>query len=726
MEELSEEYCCPITNSLMEDPVMTKYGHSYERAAITEWLSQRSTDPLTNKPLTLADLFPNRALKNLIDAKRNGLSKQRPVPIAAGHAAVESKEESAVLSAKIYVDDNSEYQLIEIIPPAEREPAPMAVVLVIDVSGSMRSPVSVKNESGEETSDGFSQLDLVKHAARTIIHSLREVDSLSLITYSDIANEVFPLQKMDEYNKKDAARTVESLRAAGGTNIWSGMLKSLQLMDNVNSQVYKNKQVLLLTDGEPTSSPPRGEAKSLETYIPLSCSFNTFGFGYRLKSEMLQQVACVGQGSFAFIPDGGFVGTAFINSMAHLMQIVARDVQVEVTVSEDVSDEVCPYIRSKDGKIIHVGNVAAGQSQFLVMKRSKSQPEIRYNDFQSVRAIRDVEVLENQGDMLKMHVSILKAVTLVSSAPAKMLSGMKDIESAIEELKSLSCGNEYTRDLLVDICGQMSEAFSKQEWLNRWGLHYVRAISMAHMQRVCINFKDPGLQHYGGNGFRKLRDQFEKLFLSIEPPKPSRKAPPPSVNVPQDNFACMSMSRYLDTRSVCFSGSTKIQLADCSWKNFSDLRQGDIVKTEQSTSIVRCIVKTKLRYPLDMVKIGSIEITPWHPMRSNSGKWAFPGDMYPVTRMSLDAVYNVLLESEHSIIVGDNVQKVACITLAHGNSEDEVLKHPYFGTEKIDEDLQKCPGWDCGVVVIESCNIMTNPETGLIDKILPSPVLSSA
>ena len=54
---------CPITLGLMTDPVVCPEGHSFQRAAIMEWLAKRKTNPVTRKRLTESDLRPNRALK---------------------------------------------------------------------------------------------------------------------------------------------------------------------------------------------------------------------------------------------------------------------------------------------------------------------------------------------------------------------------------------------------------------------------------------------------------------------------------------------------------------------------------------------------------------------------------------------------------------------------------------------------------------------------------------
>lgn len=58
----------------MHDPVITKNGHSYERATILEHLRRSKTDPLTREPLAEEDLRPNLALRQACEEflKENG------------------------------------------------------------------------------------------------------------------------------------------------------------------------------------------------------------------------------------------------------------------------------------------------------------------------------------------------------------------------------------------------------------------------------------------------------------------------------------------------------------------------------------------------------------------------------------------------------------------------------------------------------------------------------
>ena len=54
---------------VMDDPVMCSDGHTYSRAAITAWLDANgAVSPLTSQPLARAELIPNHALRNTIEA----------------------------------------------------------------------------------------------------------------------------------------------------------------------------------------------------------------------------------------------------------------------------------------------------------------------------------------------------------------------------------------------------------------------------------------------------------------------------------------------------------------------------------------------------------------------------------------------------------------------------------------------------------------------------------
>ena len=76
--DFPESFYCPITCDLMVDPVIGEDGHSYERAAIEQWLRGHRTSPVTRMPLR--DLRPNRQLQQAIVELVERAARTEPEP----------------------------------------------------------------------------------------------------------------------------------------------------------------------------------------------------------------------------------------------------------------------------------------------------------------------------------------------------------------------------------------------------------------------------------------------------------------------------------------------------------------------------------------------------------------------------------------------------------------------------------------------------------------------
>jgi len=64
--DMPNDFICPIIHEIMENPVVTCEGYSYERTAITHWLTIRRTNPVTNQALVNINLIPNHSLRGAI------------------------------------------------------------------------------------------------------------------------------------------------------------------------------------------------------------------------------------------------------------------------------------------------------------------------------------------------------------------------------------------------------------------------------------------------------------------------------------------------------------------------------------------------------------------------------------------------------------------------------------------------------------------------------------
>lgn len=73
--------CCPITKDLMSDPVvLISDGYTYERAAITKWLEQNETSPITEAALQHKDMVPNLTMRSAIQLLIPSANSQRLFP----------------------------------------------------------------------------------------------------------------------------------------------------------------------------------------------------------------------------------------------------------------------------------------------------------------------------------------------------------------------------------------------------------------------------------------------------------------------------------------------------------------------------------------------------------------------------------------------------------------------------------------------------------------------
>jgi len=214
----------------------------------------------------------------------------------------------------------------------------------------MSTEVEIQGENDKEKF-GLSQLDLVKHALKTIIHSLTQNDRLSIVSFANSASILFRLRQMDDDGHSSALAALERLEDNGQTNLWDGLRTGLEVLAEGQRASGSNVALFLLTDGCPNVEPPRGHLPTLTTYkikMNFTCSINTFGFGYNLDSKLLEDLSQIGNsGSYAFIPDASFVGTIFVNAISNLLTTAATNLQLSIggirPPLDTSSNYICQY-----------------------------------------------------------------------------------------------------------------------------------------------------------------------------------------------------------------------------------------------------------------------------------------------------------------------------------------------------------------------------------------------
>jgi hypothetical protein len=573
-------------------------------------------------------------------------------------------------------------------PPSGTQPTPTDICCVIDVSGSMGTEAKLQNAEGKSEAHGLSILDIVIHAVRTIIHILSDRDRLAIVVYSTTARTILNLTTMDSTGKAAALAAIANLRPEDQTNLWDGLVTALDMMKTST----RLSHIMLLTDGQPNVVPPRGHIPMLQRYKDsnrgLPASIHTFGFGYSLDSALLNDLSVLGNGSYAFIPDSGMVGTAFVHATSNVLATMAKNATLSIEGKCQVLGGY-PVSYTSWGALVTLGNIQFDQTRNIVVKSLTSDisAKLSYTTRSNHLHTTSSSPSPTSDTLVQYHRLlaldwIRAATTSTDTLPQLLLR----LEASLPDPR--------TESLIRDLKGQVTEALSRQDWYKKWGTHYLPSLTCAHLLQQCNNFKDPGVQHYGGKLFSELRDRADDVFVKLPPPKPSAKPQAAPVT---------SMRTYHSSGNVCFHGDCMVTMENKSVKKVKDVKKGDLVFGGK----VECVVKTTG----DFVEIcelpGGLLVTPYHPVYV-TGKWMFPCQLAEIKKMRAD-VYSFVLDSGHVMEINGYI----CASLGHGMS-GKVIGHEYFGSERVIEDLKKMIGWESGQIVLQGNCIVRDIHSNLI------------
>lgn len=450
------------------------------------------------------------------------------------------------LRARAYQVQENEVKVHASIAVDAEQRFPANLCLVIDVSGSMQLPAVLKDQEASE----LSILDIVVHSCRTVIHSLSAEDQLGIVTYSDAAEVKLALTAMDAAGKAAAEAALQTLRADGQTNLWQGLESALDLLRSATSS-GRISSALLLTDGVPNVEPVEGHLAALRRYQEASgklpCTLHTFGFGYDLDSQLLDQLSQAAGGIYVFIPDAGFVGTALVNCTGTAVTALGRNAQLTLT-TEGTSCTSCTSCRAlgygERKGTVELGSIQLGQSKDVILDlKFVARPERLklHLEFDGPAGSESHELdvdlqslpteLSEECSLQSWRLQVVEMTQKLLGLKEEELPGAQQrVEDFLCFLRSATTAGADERlsalleDVLEDVDGQVREAVSRQDWYQSWGAHYLRSLSRAHLAQVCNNFKDPGVQHYGGNLFHEVRDAADEIFLKLPPPNPATRS----------------------------------------------------------------------------------------------------------------------------------------------------------------------------------------------------------
>ena len=508
---------------------------------------------------------------------------------------------------------------------------------------------------------------------------------------------------MDATGKKTALNCIDQLRAIASTNLWAGLDAAIDVTSKISDS---NINVLLLTDGQPNVN-ERAILKNLNNKITglTNIGIHTFGYGYELDSRLLLDIGIRGGGMFGHIPDQTMCNTVILNFLTNTLITSINNASILMNGFGG-----CDFVKTNynylDDKTIIIGGIQQNQRRSIPVLVGTNDPnKIRldldisyYND----NVLHTVPYVIKGGDLLEPnYLCFLEGLKIIIKNNQTNLKSnaatLKEIDDYCETLSqvyqhtpSVSLGNLIKNiKSSVAIEGQIWKAFSNDEWYQRWGLHYLLAHFRAHELHLRTNFKDTALQNYGGRLFSEVLTEVEEIFESVPVPVASRA----TTSAP---FAGNFQASTYTASGPCIDGYGIVNTPSGPTL-IKDLKKGDtIINSNGKIITIVCVIKTNIKNgQLQMVKFGKILITPYHPILINN-QWTFPHQAGTVTQMKCDAIYSFVVSGDYQM----TVSSMNVVTLGHGIEDDPVLKHPFFGTNKVIDHLKKNSGWNTGLVEI--------------------------
>ncbi|HEU4405828.1 MAG TPA: VWA domain-containing protein [Polyangiaceae bacterium] len=240
---------------------------------------------------------------------------------------------------------------------------PANVALVVDTSGSMAG-LRIVN---------------ARHAARAFVDNLADGDIVSLISFDDIASERLPPTQLAPHTRPAVARAIESLRAAGGTNLFDG-LRLGEARAATSPPTHLVRRVVLLSDGRANVGPanPAVLGEVARRGAERGVQVTSLGVGEGYDETTLNALAVASSGRLYHIDEAGETASILERELALLRSTAVTDAFLEIVPAPGVelrSVDGAPAMSTGTGLRVPLGAMFAGQHrEMLVRARVYGRP----------------------------------------------------------------------------------------------------------------------------------------------------------------------------------------------------------------------------------------------------------------------------------------------------------------------------------------------------------------
>ncbi len=203
--------------------------------------------------------------------------------------------------------------------PAAAPRAPLAVMLAVDVSGSMTGP----------------KLDAVRAAGARVLAGLHAQDLLGVCSFAGDPRLLLPLTAMDDAGRAAAATQFAQLRADGNTALCAGWrLAAEQLMQEDARLQGRTLHVIVVSDGMGNAGETRPPhlAEFAASIALRGISTSAIGIGDDWSSDQLEALAMAGGGRLHHALAADEIAALLAGEMRGLHLLAAAAMELAVAV----------------------------------------------------------------------------------------------------------------------------------------------------------------------------------------------------------------------------------------------------------------------------------------------------------------------------------------------------------------------------------------------------------
>jgi Ca-activated chloride channel homolog len=226
--------------------------------------------------------------------------------------------------------------------------APVAMVLVIDTSGSM---------AGRKIEDA-------RQSAIAMLDEMQPDDMVSVVRFATQAEVLVPLGRVGDV-RPDARRQIERLRAEGNTDI----ANALRAADRALGWTRDGRigRIVLVTDGRDTSGAPRRTGSDVaRTEAGRGFTVSALGIGSDYDDAYLAGISDAGRGNYEFLRDTSALSRFLSKELREASRTRVRNVEARLALPPDARIRNV-WGATWDANRLSIGSLFAGDERRIIV-----------------------------------------------------------------------------------------------------------------------------------------------------------------------------------------------------------------------------------------------------------------------------------------------------------------------------------------------------------------------